>query len=79
MVVKEAEAEVINFGRFTDGSNVTEAKLGETFGQWLNGRAVFAFQSKQWMIWNGSIWSSDDCGLMIKLAFQFLSYPLLRF
>ncbi len=73
MVVKEAEAEVINFGRFTDGSNVTEAKLGETFGQWLNGRAVFAFQSKQWMIWNGSIWSSDDCGLMIKLAFQFIS------
>ena len=46
-VVKEAEAEVINFGRFTNGSNVTEAKLGETFGQWLNGRAVFAFQSKQ--------------------------------
>ena len=72
-VVKEAEAEVINFGRFTDGSNVTEAKLGETFGQWLNGRAVFAFQSKQWMIWNGSIWSSDDYGLMIKLAFQFIS------
>ena len=25
------------------------------------------------MIWNGSIWSSDDCGLMIKLAFQFIS------
>jgi len=72
-VVKEAEAEVINFGRFTDGSNVTEAKLGETFGQWLNGRAVFAFQSKQWMIWSGSIWSSDDCGMMIKLAFQFIS------
>ena len=78
-VVKEAEAEVINFGRFTDGSNLTEAKLGETFGQWLNGRAVFAFQSKQWMIWNGSIWSSDDSGLMIKLAFHFLSCPLLRF
>mgnify|MGYP001358867320 CR=1 FL=1 len=46
-VKKEAEAEVINFGRFTDGYNVTEAKLGETFGQYLNGRAVFAFQSKQ--------------------------------
>ena len=25
------------------------------------------------MIWNGSIWSSDDCGLIIKLAFQFIS------
>ena len=39
--VVEAGTEVINFGRFTDGSNVTEAKLGETFSQWLDGRAVF--------------------------------------
>ena len=73
MVVKEAEAEVINFGRFTDGSNVTEARLSEAFGQWLDGKAVYVFQTRQWMIWNGSIWSSDDCGLMIKLAFQFIS------
>ena len=72
-VIKEAKSEIINFGRFTDGSNVTEAKLGETFGQWLAGRAVFVFQTKQWLIWNGSVWSEDECGLMNKLAYQFIS------
>ena len=71
--VVEAGTEVINFGRFTDGSNVTEAKLGETFSQWLDGRAVFVFQTKQWLIWNGSVWSEDECGLMNKLAYQFIS------
>ena len=72
-VVEEAEAEVVNFGRFTDGSNVTEAKLGETFGQWLDGKAVFVSQNKQWLIWNGSVWSADEFGLMNKLAYRFIS------
>ena len=72
-VLEEAKAEVLNFGRFTDGSNVTEAKLGETFGQWLDSRAVFVFQTKQWLIWNGSVWSTDECGLMNKLAYKFIS------
>ena len=44
--MEEASAEVINFGQFTNSNNVTEAKLGETFGQWLDGRAVFAVQTK---------------------------------
>jgi len=48
--VEEASAEVINFGQFTNSNNVTEAKLGETFGQWLDGRAVFAVQTKGWLI-----------------------------
>ena len=68
-----AKVEVINFGRFTDGANVTEAKLGETFGQWLDGRAVFAVQTKQWLIWNGSYWRADECALINKFAFQFIS------
>ena len=72
-VIKKVESEIINFGRFTDGTNVTEAKLGETFGQWLNSRAVYVFQSKQWMIWNGSYWQFDECAFMNKLAFQFIS------
>jgi putative DNA primase/helicase len=72
-VVKEAKAEVINFGRFTDGANVTEAKLGETFAQWLDGKAIYIFQTGQWMIWNGGYWCGDECGLMTKLAFNFIS------
>jgi putative DNA primase/helicase len=73
LVVQEAKSEIINFGRFADGFNVTEAKLGETFSQWLDGRAVYVFQTKQWLIWNGSVWSEDECGLMNKLAYQFIS------
>ena len=29
--------------------------MGEAFAQWLDGRAVFVVQTKQWLIWNGSI------------------------
>ena len=72
-VVEEASAEVINFGQFTNSNNVTEAKLGETFSQWLDGRAVFAVQTKQWLVWNGSYWGADECALMNKFAFQFIS------
>tara|TARA_B110000003_G_scaffold247967_1_gene259375 strand:- start:392 stop:2545 length:2154 start_codon:yes stop_codon:yes gene_type:complete len=72
-LVNDGKVEVINFKRFTDGTNVTEAKLGETFGQWLDGRAVFAVQTKGWLIWNGSYWQFDECAFMNKLAFQFIS------
>ena len=72
-VIQEAKDEVINFGHFADGSNVTEARLSETFGQWLDGKAVYIFQTGQWMIWNGAYWRGDECELMIKLAFNFIS------
>ena len=72
-VSQEAKSEIINFGRFADGSNVTEARLSETFGQWLDGKAVYVSQTKQWMIWNGAYWRADECGLMIKFAFNFIS------
>ena len=71
--MEEASAEVINFGQFTNSNNVTEAKLGETFGQWLDGRAVFAVQTKGWLIWNGSYWRADERALIKKFAFQFIS------
>ena len=59
-VVKEAKSEIINFGRFTDGANVTEAKLGETYAQWLDGKAVYVVQTRQWMIWIGAYWRGDE-------------------
>ena len=40
-VIQEAKSEIINFGHFADGFNVTEPKLSETFSQWLDGKAVF--------------------------------------
>jgi hypothetical protein len=71
-VIQEAKSEIINFGRFTDESNITEAKLGETFGQWLDGKAVYVFQTRQGMIWNGAYWRADERGLMIKFAYNFI-------
>ena len=72
-VIQEAKSEIINVGRLTDGSNITEAKLGETFGQWLDGKAVYVFQTRQGMIWNGAYWRADERWLMIKFAFNFIS------
>ena len=57
-----------------NSNNVTEAKLGETFGQWLDGRAVFAVQDQE----DGSsgtaaIGGLMKCALINKFAFQFIS------
>jgi putative DNA primase/helicase len=71
-VIQEAKSEIINFGHFADGSNVTEARLSEAFGQWLDGKAVYVFQTRQWMIWNGAYWCADERGVMIKFAFNFI-------
>ena len=51
-MVEEAAAEIISAERFTDRSDAMEAKPGEIIVRRLNGRAVFAFQSKRWMFWD---------------------------
>ncbi|HAL76753.1 MAG TPA: hypothetical protein DCM70_09080 [Rhodobacteraceae bacterium] len=28
------------------------------------------FKTKQWLIWNRSLWSADKCGLINKLAYH---------
>ena len=32
---------VVNFGQFSDKANVTEAKMGTAFAEWLDGKAVY--------------------------------------
>ena len=64
---------VVNFGQFSDKANVTEAKMGTAFAEWLEGKAVYVFEKKQWMIWNGSYWEADQCSLLTHLGFQFVS------
>ena len=44
------DGDIVNFGQFSDKVNVTEAKMGSAFAQWLNKKAVYVFQKKQWMI-----------------------------
>lgn len=64
---------IINFGQFSDKANVTEAKMGSTLGQWFIGRAVYVFEKKQWMIWNGCYWEADQRSIITKLAYQFVT------
>tara|TARA_B100001057_G_scaffold229199_1_gene229483 strand:+ start:192 stop:398 length:207 start_codon:yes stop_codon:yes gene_type:complete len=51
-MIRDAESAINNCERFADLSKVSAAKLDDTFGHWLNSKAIFAFQSKQWMIKN---------------------------
>ena len=65
--------DIINFGQFSDKSNVTEAKMGSALAQWLSWKAVYVFEKKQWRIWNGCYWEVDQRSLITKLAYQFVT------
>ena len=64
---------VVNYGQFSDKANVTEAKMGTEFAEWLDSKAVYVFEKKQWMIWNGSFWEADQRSLITRLAYQFVT------
>ena len=64
---------VVNYGQFSDKANVTEAKMGTAFAEWLDGKAVYVFEKKQWMIWNGCYWEADQRSLITRLAYQFVT------
>ncbi|XXK35836.1 phage/plasmid primase, P4 family [Rhodobacteraceae bacterium nBUS_22] len=70
---KNEGGNIINFGQFSDKANVTEAKMGSALAQWLIGRAVYVFEKKQWMIWNGCYWEADQRSIITKLAYQFVT------
>lgn len=63
---------VIELGQFADRANVTEAKMGRTFSQWLTGKALYVVQTKQWMIWNEQYWEADLSNEMHNLAFEYV-------
>ena len=71
-VMEPMEGDLVNFGQFSDRSNVTEAKVGTVFSRWLDGKAVYVVEKKQWMIWNGSYWEADQCAHIKKLAYHFV-------
>ena len=73
VTVQRKEDGVVNYGQFSDKANVTEAKMGTAFAEWLNGKAVHVFEKKQWMIWNGSYWEADQRSLITRLAYQFVT------
>ena len=72
-VMDPMEGDLVNFGQFSDRSNVTEAKVGTVFSRWLDGKAVYVVEKKQWMIWNGNYWEADQRSIITKLAYQFVT------
>ena len=46
---------ILELGQFSDRANVTEAKMGIQFAEWLQGKAVYVIEPKQWMIWKGAV------------------------
>lgn len=71
-IAKGVNGEVLSFGQFSNLNNITEAKLSEVFAQWLSRKALFVTQTKQWFIWNGSCWATDDCSKIYKMAIRFI-------
>ena len=64
--------DIIELGQFVDRANVTEAKMGQAFSQWLSGKALYVIETKRWMIWNGRYWEVDLCNKMHNLAFDYV-------
>ena len=63
---------ILELGQFADRANVTEAKMGIQFAEWLKDKAVYVIEPKQWMIWNGCFWEADLCNNIQNLAYQFV-------
>jgi len=71
-LMEPIEGDLVNFGQFSDRSNVTEAKVGTVFSRWLDGKGMYVVEKKQWMIWNGNYWEADQCAYIKKLAYHFV-------
>lgn len=44
------QSDILELGQFADRANVTEAKMGIQFAEWLKDKAVYVIEPKQWMI-----------------------------
>ena len=73
IAMEPLEGDLVNFGQFSDRSNVTEAKVGTVFSRWLSGKALYVVEKKQWMIWNESYWEADQCSNITILAYKFVT------
>lgn len=67
------QVEFIRLDQFSDRTNLTEARIGNAFADWLDGKAVYVIESKQWMIWTGLYWELDQRSLMVQLAYAFVA------
>ena len=72
MISTPKQVDVLELGQFADRANVTEAKMGIQFAEWLKHKALFAVEANQWMIWNGRYWEADQSKKISNLAFAYV-------
>ena len=72
MISPSKQADILELGQFADRANVTEAKMGIQFAEWLKHKALFAVEANQWMIWNERYWEADQSKKISNLAFAFV-------
>ena len=66
------QSDILELGQFADRANVTEAKMGIQFSEWLRGKAVYVIEANEWMIWNGLYWEVDKCNQIQNFAFAYV-------
>ena len=66
------QVQILELGQFADRANVTEAKMGIQFSEWLQGKALYVIEAKQWMLWNGRYWEPDLSNSIHNLAFAYV-------
>jgi len=72
MISPSKQADILELGQFADRANVTEAKMGIQFAEWLKHKALFAVEANQWMIWNGRYWEADQSKKIRSHAFAYV-------
>ena len=46
--------------------------MGIQFSEWLQGKALYVIEAKQWMLWNGRYWEPDLSNSIHNLAFAYV-------
>lgn len=65
-------SDIVNFGQFSDLARHTEGDLGNEFGRWLDRKALYVWERKEWFLWNGVTWVPDYSNHILQLAIRFV-------
>lgn len=65
-------SDIVNYGQFSDLARQTEGDLGNEFGRWLDRKARFVVERKEWFLWNGVTWVPDYANHILQLAISFV-------
>ena len=65
-------SDIVNHGRFRNPTQHNEGDLGNELGFWLNRKALYVIEHKQWFLWDGVKWVPDHANQILQRAIQFV-------